>query len=208
MRSIWRRLARLAVAQRLGAQPDGAIQRADQLGCEPLNGRIFKHRKPVRDQLRMGQQIAKIMIDLADGEAQLRQPALLFEQVLKLALHLRQFTFRTADFISPVGRRHHDIGQLRTGGKKHHVFGDPLHRPDHHGVECKEHETGDDEGDDDRQPENVVSERQHRIAKRRLIKHDLNERGIAPRDLAPHSDDAGRRIQQNRKRLHDLVQHA
>ena len=69
-----RRLLRLAVIERARAQPDGAVERGDQLRHEALHRRVLDRDQAVGEKLRARQHVAQIVADLAHREAERREP--------------------------------------------------------------------------------------------------------------------------------------
>ena len=99
-----RRLLGAPEAQRVVAEVDGAVERGDELGREALHGRIGDGGQAIRQQLRVGQHAAQVVVDLAHREAELREPRLLQQQPRKLALHLAQLALGRADLVAPARR--------------------------------------------------------------------------------------------------------
>ena len=96
--ALGRRLLRRAVRQRRLAERDGALERAHQLGREALHLGVGQGRKLVGEKLRRGQQIAQIVIDLGDREAERGEPALLMQHRGELALHGGELFFARCRF--------------------------------------------------------------------------------------------------------------
>ena len=91
--------------QRRIAERDGAVERGDELRHEALNRRIRNVDETVGDELRIRQHVAQVVIDLRDGEAELREPVLLREKTGELPLHARQLALGDADLIDAAGDR-------------------------------------------------------------------------------------------------------
>ena len=99
-----RRFLGAAEAQRVVAEVDGAVERGDELGRKALHGRIGDGRQAIRQELRIGQHAAQVVVDLAHREAELRQPRLLQQRAGKLPLHLAQLALGDADLVVAAGR--------------------------------------------------------------------------------------------------------
>jgi hypothetical protein len=125
---IRRRLLRLAIGQCRLTEGDGAFERA-HLRCKPLHARIGHAGKLVRQQLRRGQKIAQVVIDLRDRKAERREMAFLMQHRDKVALHVRQFALRHADFVGALRRLDDARGAFRILVKRHEICGDAPHRP-------------------------------------------------------------------------------
>ena len=55
----------------------------------------------VGEQLRVGQHVAQVVVDLADREAERGQPVLLLQRLRQLPLHVRQLALGGADLVAP-----------------------------------------------------------------------------------------------------------
>ena len=85
--------------------------------------------KPVRRQLRGGEDVAQIVLDLGDRSAQRRQMLALLQRLAQLRLHRREHALGLADL---VGARARLDDALRIVGpllKAHHRLRHALHRP-------------------------------------------------------------------------------
>ena len=100
-----RRLLGAAEAQRVIAEGDRAVERGDELRREALHGRIRARHEAVGQELRVGEQVSQIVIDLAHGEAEGGEAAPLIEQMVQLGLHVRQLALCRADLVLALGRR-------------------------------------------------------------------------------------------------------
>ena len=85
-----RRLLGAAVGKHAFGIGDGAVERAQQLRREGLHGRILDQAQAVRHQLRRGQDVAHVVVDLGDGQAEIGKVLLLAEHALQLRLHVRR----------------------------------------------------------------------------------------------------------------------
>ena len=56
--------------------------------------------QPVGQELRVRQHVAQVVIDLAHGQAERREPALLVQQLGQLGLHVRQLALGRADLVA------------------------------------------------------------------------------------------------------------
>ena len=80
----------------------GAVERAQQLRREGLHGRVLDPAQPVGDQLRRGQDVAHVVVDLGDGEAEIGQMLLFAEDALQLPLHAGELALGDADLVLAV----------------------------------------------------------------------------------------------------------
>ena len=85
--ALRRRLLRLAEIEGAGTQPDGAIERGDQLRHEPLHALVLDAAQAVGEELRARKHVAQIVADLAHGEAKGGEPVLLAQHAGELGLH-------------------------------------------------------------------------------------------------------------------------
>ena len=97
--AVRRRLLHAAVGQRRLAEGDGAFERVHQFRRETLHARIGNFGEPVGEQLRRGQQIAQIVIDLGHREPERREPALLMQHRGELDLHGGKLALGGADLV-------------------------------------------------------------------------------------------------------------
>ena len=93
-----------AIGQRRLAERDGALQRAHQFRRKALHPRIGHAGQLVRQQLRGGQQVAQIVVDLRHREAERGEPALLMQHRHQVALHVGQFALGDADLVAALAR--------------------------------------------------------------------------------------------------------
>ena len=98
--ALGRRLLRAAIGQRRLAEGDGALERAHQLGREALHLRVGHVRELVGEQLRGGEQIAQVVIDLGHRQPERGEPALLMQHEGELALHGGELLLGGADFVA------------------------------------------------------------------------------------------------------------
>ena len=104
--ALRRRLLQAAVGQRRLAKRDGALERVHQLRRETLHAGIGNLGQPVGKQLRRGQQVAQIVIDLGHRKAERGEPALLVQHRGELGLHGRELALGGADLVgaAPTAR--------------------------------------------------------------------------------------------------------
>jgi len=153
---------------------DGTLERMHQFRREALHAGIGNLCEPVGEQLRRGQQVAQVVIDLGNGEAEAGEPALLMQHGGELALHGGELALGDADLVRT--RRRHDgaFVVLRIGAECDHVGGDAPHRPHEHIVQRQIDERRGNGGDDKRQEQDVGRIAQHRLAQRLLVHHELD----------------------------------
>ncbi len=82
-----RHFMRLAEIERAGAQPDGAVERGDQLRHQALHGRVLDRDQSVGQELRARQHVAQIVADLAHRQAERGEPVPLRQGLGELLLH-------------------------------------------------------------------------------------------------------------------------
>ena len=123
-----RGLAGAAVGERRLAIGDGAVERGDQLRREALDVGVGQAAEAIGEQLRRGQHVAEVVIDLGDGEAEIGQMALLAERPLQVALHGGEMLLGDADLVAAPARLDDPRGVLRRLGEGDHVLGQPPHR--------------------------------------------------------------------------------
>ena len=102
--------------------------------------RVGDARQPIGEQLRRGEQVAQIVVDLGDRKAEGGQPVLLRQHRSQIELHRCQLALGGADLVLPP-RRHDDA--RRTLGRlmeRRHVGGEPPQRPHEHVVQRKENQ--------------------------------------------------------------------
>ena len=126
------------------------------------------------------------MVDLAHRRAERSQPGFLAQGLANLALHGRKFPLRRADLVAPLGRQHHAGRIFRLLTKSHHVFRDTHHRHHQRPVERKEHQRCGEDGNDDRQEQDIAGIDEHRLPQRRVVDHDLDELTAAKSRAAGH----------------------
>ena len=98
-------------------------------GTDPLHGRILDLLQAVAEELRGGQHVAQLVVDLADREAEIGEAALLAQFVGEHPLHARQRLLGEADLVVALGRRDDPRGVLRVGREGGDVAGQPPHGP-------------------------------------------------------------------------------
>ena len=201
-----RRLLGAAEFQRAVGERDGAAERGDQLRREALHRRVGQAAQPVRDQLRVGQHVAQVVVDLADGEPERGEPALLLQGLRQLLLHVRELALGGADLVLAL-RGHDDAaGVLRVLAEAQHVAGNAHHRLHQQAVEGEVDERRGDHRDDHRQPQDVEAVADHGRPQRRLRQHHLDEVAGAHAGLADHPDDAALLGHENAERVPDQAQ--
>ena len=139
-----RRLAGAAIGERRLAVGDGAVEGGDQLRREALDGRVGQAAEAVGEELRRGEHVAEVVVDLRDGEAEIGEVALLAQRPLEVALHGGEMLLGDADLVAAAARDD-DAGRvLRRLGEGDHVLGQTAHRPDEQAVEAEIEEAGGD----------------------------------------------------------------
>ena len=127
--AVGRGLLRAAVGQRRLAEVDRALQRAHQLRRKALHPRIGHAGELVGQQLRGGEQVAQIVVDLGDGKAERGEPALLMQHGNEVALHVGQFALGDADLVAALARHDDARRTLRVFVEADQIRGQPPHRP-------------------------------------------------------------------------------
>ena len=141
--------------------------------CTPGSGRFARRSE---NKLRRGQQVAQIMIDLGHREAERGEPVLLMQHRGELGLHGRELALGDADLVGAAGRHDDAVGVFRIGAERHHVAGDPAHRPHEQVMQRPDRPAP-------RRCRMISSDSssrirriaQHRLAQRRLVHDELDE---------------------------------
>ena len=162
--AVGRRLLHAAVGQCRLAERDGALERAHELGCEALHMRIGDLRQPLGEQLRRGQQVAQVVVDLRHRQPERGEMVLLLQHRGDVELHGGQLALGGADLVEAVRRRDNARGIFRVGAERHHVGGHAPHRPHQQHVQREVDERGGDRGDEQRQQQDPDREFHHRLA--------------------------------------------
>ena len=123
------RLLGAAIGQRRLAKRDRALQRAHQFRRKPLHPGIGHAGELVRKQLRGGQQIAQIVVDLRHRKAKSGEPALLMLHRHQIALHDGQFTFCDADLVAALAGHDNPRRALWIFVETDQARGQAPHRP-------------------------------------------------------------------------------
>ena len=137
--------------------------------------RIGDLRQPLGEQLRRGQQVAQVVVDLRHRKAERGEMALLLQHRGEVALHGGELALGRADLVAAVRRRNDARGILRVGAERHHVGGHAPHRPHEQQMQREIDERRGDRRNDQREHEDADREIHHRLAQRRLVEHDLDE---------------------------------
>jgi hypothetical protein len=195
-----------AVGQRRLAERNGALQRAHQFRRKALHPRIRHAGELVRQQLRRGQQVAQVVVDLGYRQAEGGEPALLMQHRHQVALHVAQFALGDADLVAALAR-HDDVGRtLRIFVESDQTRGQPPHRPHEQIMQGEIDETGGQARDQQRDHQHVAGKAVHRLAQRRLVDHHLDELGAARR-RPDHADRLVAGFQHHLERIDDRRPH-
>ena len=162
-------------------------KRAHQLGRETLHLGVGQGRKLVGEKLRRGQQIAQIVIDLGDGEAEGGEPALLMQHRHQVALHVRQFALGNADLVAALARHDDPRRTLGIFVEADQARRQPAHRAHEEIMHGEIDEARGQHRDDQRDHHDVAGEAVHRLPQRQLVGDDLHELGGA--DAGPDDPD-------------------
>ena len=174
-----------AIGQRRLAERDGALQRAHQFRRKALHPRIGHAGELVRQQLRRRQQIAQIVVDLGDREAERGEPALLMQHRHQVALHVGQFALGDADLVAALAR--HDDPRRAFGVfvEADQARGQPPHRPHEQIMQREIDQPRGQHRDHQRDHQQVAGEPVHRLPQRQLVDHDLDELRRRPAPARP-----------------------
>ncbi len=171
----------------VGAERDGAVERAHQRRRHLFHFRIVAVREAVRHQLRGRQHAAQIVVDLADRGAERGQALALLQRLADLLLQLQELALRHADLVAPARRRIVARHVLRIGAEIHHALGQVAHRTDQQPLQRQEDQRRRHQRDDDAQAQDAPGIGDHRLAQRRVVQHHVDP-GIARlRGLAAHA---------------------
>ena len=183
--AVGRGLLRAAIGQRRLAERDGALQRAHQLRRKALHPRIGHAGELVRQQLRGRQQIAQIVVDLGDREAERGEPALLMQHRHQVALHVGQFALGDADLVAALARHDDPRRAFRVFVEADQARGQPPHRPHEQIMQRQIDQRRGQHRDRQRDQQQIAREAVHRLAQRQLVDHDLDELRAAGRRARP-----------------------
>ena len=117
-----RRLAGAAIGERRLGEGDGAVERGDQLRREALDGRVGQAAEPVGEELRRGEHVPEVVIDLRHREAEIGEVTLLGERRLEVALHAGEMLLGDADLVAPAARHDDPARVLGRRGEGDHVL--------------------------------------------------------------------------------------
>ena len=95
------------------AERDRPLQRTHQLRREALHPRVGHAGKLIRQQLRGGEQVAQIVIDLRNCETERGEPALLMQHGHEIALHVCELALSNTDLVG--ARARHDDARNALG---------------------------------------------------------------------------------------------
>ena len=196
-----RRLRRLPVGQNLAGIADGAVDGAQQFRRKTFDQRILGMHQPVGHQLRRSQDVAHVVVDLRDGEAEIGKVLLLLQGFLQLGLHGGEMTAGNRQFVPPLLGDHHPFWILRTFGKGLHAVGQPPDGADHDPVDGEEDQRRGDQRDQDRQDQHVAG----------IVQHGLAQTGIGHDDLDHHvafadrAEDADGAVATEQQRFHRIL---
>ncbi len=144
-RQFWRIIDGPAIGQRRLTETDRAVERGDELGREPLDERIVGIREAIGQELRRGQHIAHVVIDLGNREPERSQMFFLFQLADQDVLHDGEFLFGISNLVIAAGRNDDAAGgTLGIGAEFDQTVGKPPHRAKHHEVNRDGCEVRDD----------------------------------------------------------------
>src|SRR6195952_2727073 len=95
------------------AEADGASEGGDEARRDALHRRVRGAFEAVPEELRRRQQVAKLVVDLADREAELGQAALLAQLRGERPLHPGERRLGMPDLVGAVARRDDAVEALR-----------------------------------------------------------------------------------------------
>jgi hypothetical protein len=185
--AIGRRLACASIRQHIFRIADRSVERPHEFRCKALHGRIADRRQTVRHELRGGEDIAHVVIDLGHRQAEIGKAFTAFQRLLKLSLHGRQFALGNSEFVIAFAREDHGVRVVRTHRELQHTVGHPADRPDGDAVDRHEDETGGYQRDDQRQECDVARIDQHGGAQR-FVRQDHFDMVFALADRAVDAD--------------------
>ena len=184
---LGRRLAGAAIGERRLGVGDGAVERGDQLRREALHRRVGQAADAVGEELRRGEEVAQVVVDLRHGEAEIGEMALLAERPLQVALHAGEMLLGDADLVAAAARHDHASGILGLGREGDHVLAEPADGAHDQPVQAEIEQRAGDHRNQRRQPEDAHRIAEHRGAQR-PVAHDQLDLRAAPRnaDHAQH----------------------
>ena len=177
-----------AVAENVGAQGGRAIERAHQRRCHPLDLGILAPGQTVGNQLRGREDVAEVMVDLADGGAERGQVVLLAQRGAQPRLHVGQLALGDPDLVAARGSGDRARRILRIVAELDHALGDAPHRAHQQSVQADEDQHRGDQGDHDRQRQDAPGIVVHRGLHRSFVENRLDHHVRCGRDRAHDAD--------------------
>ncbi len=137
----------------LGAEPGRPLQRLEQPRHHALDLGIVAGVEAVGQQHRRGEDVAEVVVDLADRRPQRREPLALPQRVAHAPLHTAHLALDDAEFVAAGGVADERVGVVRILAKGHHRGRELTQRPDDDPLQEQEQGAGDERRQEQRQGE-------------------------------------------------------
>ena len=108
-----RRFLRTAIGEHALRIGHGAVESAHESGRERLDGGVLHRAQAIGHELRRGQDVAHVVIDLGDREAKIGQMLLFAERLAQMLLHAGEFPLGNADLVGAILGHHDAAGIVR-----------------------------------------------------------------------------------------------
>ena len=190
----------LAVGQHVRRQLDRPVQSAFETRQGLADLGVLQRRQPLRGQLRAGEHVLQVVVDLRHRLAQRRQPGAGVEGDPQIGLHPVQFRLGPADLVAAARELDPGLRIVRIGAEPLHGEGDPLHGPHQEQVQRQK----DDQPGQGRHPGHDRHQAPQ-IAGQRLLElgvggDELDEVGLAETRLGHHPHAVARAEQRLERR--------
>jgi hypothetical protein len=204
-RALRRAFFGAAIAQRVGGELDGAVERVHQPGGHALDHRIVQPLQPFRGDLGAGEDIAQIVLDLGDRQSQRGQPGFLLQKAVKLALHGGELALGGADFVAARGGLQDARRVFRIVAEMDHGGGDALHRPHQDEIEADKDQKRGQQRNEERERQRPGGELKQRRADRVFVRHHHNAAARAEFGHGVDADDPAGRREERADHVLDLL---
>ena len=161
--------------QCLAAPARRPVHRLDQTRRDVADLRILALLEPVGEQDGAGQEIAQVVIDLADRGAERGEAGLLRERRAQTLLHAPELGLHQADLVAPLGHRQARAGVFGPAPEGDDALGDPPQRPDDHQLQRRIDQERRQQRDHDRERQNAPRVVDHRIPESLLAQADVDQ---------------------------------
>ena len=190
-------------AQGLAAQLGRPIHRLDQPRRDPPDVGVLALIEPVGEKHRAGQEVAQIVVDLADRGAERGETGLLRERGAQVLLHPAELVLHQADLVAAPRDRQVDAGILRPVAKRDHALRDPPQRPHDDELQRRIDQERREQRDDDREVQDPPGIVDHGAPHRLLAQADVDQHLRALGRGADHADHPLAAIPERAERVAD-----